>query len=99
LKRAVREQRDLFAPTVILIEDKASGAQLIQDLLADGLSQVTRYAPDGAEIMRLQRRPRRSKTASSTSPKPPIGCPITSPNSCCPRTPATTTRSIPPRRR
>ena len=33
LKRAVREQRELFAPAVILIEDKASGTQLIQDLI------------------------------------------------------------------
>jgi predicted phage terminase large subunit-like protein len=53
LKRAVREQSELFSPTVILIEDKASGTQLIQDLIADGLSAVTRYAPDGDKIMRL----------------------------------------------
>jgi predicted phage terminase large subunit-like protein len=53
LKRAVREQSEAFAPAVILIEDKASGTQLIQDLIADGLSQVTRYAPDGDKIMRL----------------------------------------------
>jgi len=32
LKRAVVEQRALFNPTVILIEDRASGTQLIQDL-------------------------------------------------------------------
>ena len=38
---------------MILIEDKASGTQLIQDLIADGLSAVTRYAPDGDKIMRL----------------------------------------------
>jgi len=53
LKRAVREQSDLFNPTVILIEDKASGTQLIQDLLDAGLSRVTRYKPDGDKIMRL----------------------------------------------
>ena len=40
------------------------------------------------------RRPRRSGTASSIFPTPPLCCPITSPNSCCFRTPATTTRSI-----
>ena len=39
------------------------------------------------------RRPRRSRTASSIFPRPPIGCPIISPNSCCFRTPATTTSS------
>ena len=53
LKRAVREQSDLFNPTAILIEDKASGTQLIQELLDAGLSQVTRYKPDGDKIMRL----------------------------------------------
>ena len=53
LKRAVAEQDQAFRPQVILIEDKASGTQLIQDLLAAGLSKVTRYAPDGDKIMRL----------------------------------------------
>ena len=53
LKRAVREQGDLFSPTTILIEDKASGTQLIQDLIDAGLSRVTRYKPDGDKIMRL----------------------------------------------
>jgi hypothetical protein len=36
LKRAVREQHRLFGATVVLIEDKASGTQLIQALIADG---------------------------------------------------------------
>jgi predicted phage terminase large subunit-like protein len=53
LKRAVREQCDAFNPTVILIEDKASGTQLIQELLEAGLSRVVRYKPDGDKIMRL----------------------------------------------
>ena len=53
LKRAVRQQSDLFNPTVILIEDKVSGTQLIQDLIDAGLSRVTRYKPDGDKIMRL----------------------------------------------
>ncbi len=56
LKRAVRQQSDLFNPTAILIEDKASGTQLIQDLLEAGLSRVTRYKPDGDKIMPLQAR-------------------------------------------
>jgi hypothetical protein len=37
LKRAVREQQNLFNATEMLIEDKASGTQLIQELIADGL--------------------------------------------------------------
>ena len=37
LKRAVREQQSLYNATVVLIEDKASGTQLIQELIADWL--------------------------------------------------------------
>jgi phage terminase large subunit-like protein len=36
LKRAVREQQNLFNASVVLIEDKASGTQLIQELIAEG---------------------------------------------------------------
>ena len=53
LKRAVVEQDRLFHPEVILIEDKASGTQLIQDLIEAGVSHVTRYKPDGDKTMRL----------------------------------------------
>jgi predicted phage terminase large subunit-like protein len=53
LKRAVREQDRLFRPTSILVEDKASGTQLIQDLIEEGLSKVVRIAPEGDKIMRL----------------------------------------------
>lgn len=53
LKRAVIEQDRMFRPEVILIEDKASGTQLIQDLIDAGVSHVARYKPDGDKIMRL----------------------------------------------
>src|SRR5271165_3364936 len=53
LKRAVIEQNRMFRPEVILIEDKASGTQLIQDLIEAGVSHVARYKPDGDKIMRL----------------------------------------------
>ena len=53
LKRAVREQRDLFNASVVLIEDKASGTQLIQELIGEGCHGVTRYQPDCDKIMRL----------------------------------------------
>ncbi len=53
LKRAVREQQSLFGATVVLIEDKASGTQLIQELITDGCHGVTRYQPTGDKIMRL----------------------------------------------
>jgi predicted phage terminase large subunit-like protein len=53
LKRAVREQQGLFNASVVLIEDKASGTQLIQELIADGCHSVTGYQPDCDKIMRL----------------------------------------------
>ena len=45
LKRAVQEQCERFRPTNILIEDKASGTQLIQELIREGMYGVTRYEP------------------------------------------------------
>jgi predicted phage terminase large subunit-like protein len=53
LRRAVIDQSVFHQPKVILIEDKASGTQLIQDLIADGLRTVTRYVPSGDKVMRL----------------------------------------------
>jgi predicted phage terminase large subunit-like protein len=53
LKRAVLEQQSLFNATVVLIEDKASGTQLIQDLIAEGSHGVTRYQPTGDKITRM----------------------------------------------
>jgi predicted phage terminase large subunit-like protein len=53
LKRAVHEQHSLFDANVVLIEDKASGTQLIQELIADGCHAVTRYQPITDKIMRM----------------------------------------------
>ena len=53
LKRAVREQQSLFDANDVLIEDKASGTQLIQELITDGCHGVTRYQPTSDKIMRL----------------------------------------------
>ena len=53
LKRAVREQQSLFSATVVLIEDKASGTQLIQELINEGCHGVTRYQPTEEKTMRL----------------------------------------------
>jgi predicted phage terminase large subunit-like protein len=53
LKRAVREHQMQFSATQVLIEDKASGTQLIQELIADGCYAVTRYQPTTDKIMRL----------------------------------------------
>jgi predicted phage terminase large subunit-like protein len=53
LKRAVRDQHARFRSSVILIEDKASGTQLIQELVAEGLYAVTRYQPQSDKVMRM----------------------------------------------
>ena len=53
LKRAVREQQDLYNAQVVLIEDKASGTQLIQELIADRCYGITSYQPTTDKIMRL----------------------------------------------
>ena len=53
LKRAVCEQCEAFAASVVLIEDKASGTQLILELVAEGLHAVTRYQPQADKIMRM----------------------------------------------
>jgi len=49
----VREQQNLFSANVVLIEDKASGTQLIQELIGEGCHGVTRYQPECEKIMRL----------------------------------------------
>jgi predicted phage terminase large subunit-like protein len=53
LKRAVRQQQSLFSANVVLIEDKASGTQLIQELIVEGCHAVTRYKPECDKVMRL----------------------------------------------
>jgi predicted phage terminase large subunit-like protein len=55
LKREVARQAERYSPDCILIEDKASGTQLIQDLKDQGRLHVEPYAPPhGADkIMRL----------------------------------------------
>ena len=53
LKRAVHAQYEQFRPSVVLIEDKASGTQLIQELIAEGLYAMTRYQPQFDKVMRI----------------------------------------------
>jgi predicted phage terminase large subunit-like protein len=53
LKRAVRNQAAQFRPTNILIEDKASGTQLIQELIRECVYETTRYKPEMDKVMRL----------------------------------------------
>jgi predicted phage terminase large subunit-like protein len=54
LKRAVRELAQLWDADVVLVEDKASGTQLIQEMRSEDFSTIE-PAPtmDGDKIMRL----------------------------------------------
>jgi predicted phage terminase large subunit-like protein len=53
LKASARSQAQRFGAKVVLIEDKASGTQLIEDLIAEGVSGITRYEPEGDKILRM----------------------------------------------
>lgn len=55
LKRSIMEAAARFKPHQILIEDKASGSSLIQDLKRDGVSKVHSYLPPAGQdkTMRL----------------------------------------------
>ena len=55
LLRAVKEQAERFKPRKIVIEDKSSGTQLIQDLQHEGIFNVHHYIPPAGmdKIMRL----------------------------------------------
>ena len=53
LFRAVVARERAHRPATILIEDRASGTQLIQDLIASGVADVKAAAPGGDKVMRL----------------------------------------------
>ena len=53
LKRAVRQCAKRFKASTVLIEDRSSGSQLIQELLHEGLYAVKRYEPKMDKIMRM----------------------------------------------
>lgn len=53
LKRAIVALRDRFHPHRILIEDHASGTQLIQDLKSEKVCEATGIQPKGDKVMRM----------------------------------------------
>jgi predicted phage terminase large subunit-like protein len=53
LKRAVCEQAEAFGAKTILIEDRASGTQLLQELTAEGMHTIQGYQPALEKIMRM----------------------------------------------
>ncbi len=71
LKRKVKELARLHGARRILIEDKASGTQLIQDLQAEGLSGVTPYEPPSGtdKIMRLHAQTHRFENGNVLLPR------------------------------
>jgi phage terminase large subunit-like protein len=58
LKRAVCEQCAALEAEVVLIEEKASATQLIQELIEHGLHAVTRYQPQPTRSCACTPRPR-----------------------------------------
>lgn len=53
LKRALRDQAEAFSPKTILIEDKASGTQLIQEMINEGMHAIKKYEPTMDKTMRM----------------------------------------------
>lgn len=53
LRRAVKQLAETYNPNNIMIEDKASGTQLIQDLRADGVHGTTACEPGMEKVMRM----------------------------------------------
>jgi predicted phage terminase large subunit-like protein len=53
LKREVRDQAEAFGPQTILIEDRASGTQLIQELVNEGVHAIQKYEPTTDKITRM----------------------------------------------
>lgn len=53
LKRAVKMQAEKHRPAIILVEDKASGIALLQELPNDGVRGLQAYKPQGDKTMRL----------------------------------------------
>ena len=53
LRRSVLEQSRRSSPQTILIEDKASGTQLIQELIGEGMYAVQRYEPKMEKTLRM----------------------------------------------
>ena len=53
LKRTILRHAELHKAKSVVIEDKASGTQLLQDLKHDGFDMVTAYKGDGDKVMRM----------------------------------------------
>ena len=99
LKRAVRQQAEIHRAMVVLIEDKASGTQLIQELVNDGLRIVKPVKPEGDKVMRLNAQTATIENGFVFLPARRRGLLTTSMNSRPFPAPSMTTRRTRPRRR
>ena len=54
LKRKIRENAEVFDAKIVIIEECASGIQLLQELKGEGLYSVRAIKPKGDKIMRMQ---------------------------------------------
>ena len=54
LKKAVIAQTEKWRPATVLVEDKASGIQLIQELRASGVYCLEAIKPKGEKKMRMR---------------------------------------------
>jgi phage terminase large subunit-like protein len=69
LKRTVRSHAEASSSSNVLIEDKASGTQLIQEMKRDGFHGVTGYCNSLDKVMRRAPSPVPSKMALYICPK------------------------------
>jgi len=53
LKRAVKEQAELWKPNVILVEEKSSGAALLQELKREDIYNLKEVKPTTSKAMRM----------------------------------------------
>jgi len=53
LKRLVRDHAQLFNAATVIIEDKASGQQLIQELRYEGFARIEPFEPKSDKIVRM----------------------------------------------
>ena len=95
LKRVAKELYERFKPRKVVIEDKASGTSLIQELKREGMYGVEPYQPPPGsdKEMRTVGQSMKLNRATSCSRQTPLGSMITSENSRGFRAPSSTIRS------
>jgi hypothetical protein len=74
LSSTARAKRRPFAADVVVIEDKASGTQLIQELVAEDVHAVTRYQPQTDKDIRMHAQTARPPVLERADFRPPCGC-------------------------